>query len=198
MRVLDVVDRVVVRVRLRQLEIEVEVLVVAAHHVEEARRVVADFVAQLAQRDELARARRHLRLLAAAIQRHELQEPDLETVPRLPHRDETRAHACQVAVMIGAQDVDQLLEAPLALAEVIGDVGGEIGSRAVRRARPPGPSRRRNRSRGTTARRPSRRRRRFSAAGRARDRSRRPRRGFARRTSGRSARRTLRDRRGCR
>jgi hypothetical protein len=65
MRVLDVKDRVLVGPRLGQLHVEVQVLVVAAHHVEEAAGVIADFVAQLAQCDELARARGHLRLLAA-------------------------------------------------------------------------------------------------------------------------------------
>ena len=43
MSILYVIDGVVVRLGLRNIEIEVEMLVVRAGHVEEARRVVADF-----------------------------------------------------------------------------------------------------------------------------------------------------------
>ena len=47
--------------------------------------------------------------------------------PRLAEGDEPGAHPRHVAVMIGAEHVDEALEAALALGEVIGDVGGEIG-----------------------------------------------------------------------
>ena len=55
----------------------------------------------------------------------------LERFGRLAHRREPGAHARDVAVVVGAEDVDQLVEAALALVEVIGDVGGEIGVLAV-------------------------------------------------------------------
>ena len=106
-------------------------LFVAAQDIKEARRIVADFAPQFAQRDELARTRRHLHFLAAAIERHELHQPHVQTIARLAHRDETRANARDVAVVIRAEHVDQLVESALALVQVVRDVGGEVGLDAV-------------------------------------------------------------------
>ena len=106
-------------------------LVIAAHDVEQARRIVADFGTQRPQGHELPGARGHLGLLAAPEQGDELHEPHLEAFRRPPERDQARAQPRDVAVMIGAPDVEQMLEAPLALVQHEGDVGGEIGLDAV-------------------------------------------------------------------
>ena len=130
-RILDVVHRVVIRLRFRDIEIEVEVLVVGAHHVIEARGVITDFLAQLAQRVELAAAGPHLYALAAAIQRHELDELHLEVIRFVTHRLQSCANTRHVTVVVGAQDVNQVIIPAFALVEVIGDVGGEVGLDAV-------------------------------------------------------------------
>ena len=57
MGVLHVVHRVVVRLRGSEVEIEIERKIGLAQHVEEAAGIVADFLAQCAQRDVLAGAR---------------------------------------------------------------------------------------------------------------------------------------------
>ena len=62
-----VIDRVVAGLRFGQIKIEVHVLLALAHDIEETRGVVADFLAQLAQGDELTGAGRHLHLGAAAV-----------------------------------------------------------------------------------------------------------------------------------
>ena len=126
-RVLHVVDRVVVGLLPGELEVEVERLVVRAHHVDEARGVVADLGAQLPERHELRLALAHGDLLAALPQRDELDHRHLERFGRLAHRREPRAHARDVAVMVGAEDRHQQVEAALALVEVVGDVGSEVG-----------------------------------------------------------------------
>ena len=59
-------------------------------------------------------------------------------------------------VVVGAPDVDQLVEAATELLHDVADVGGEVGRLAVRPDDRPGPCRRRTRSIGTTARRPAR------------------------------------------
>ena len=129
--VLDVVHGVFVGAGLRQLEVEIERLVVAAQQIEETAGIVAHFVAQIAQRDEVAFALAHRQLLAAAEQAHELHETDLEAVARRAERHQRAAHARDVAVMVRAPDVDQQIVAALPLVEVVGDVGGEIGLLAV-------------------------------------------------------------------
>ncbi len=89
-RVLNVVHGVVVGARGRELQIEIQVLVVAAHDVEQARGIVAHFLAQVAQRDELPRARRHLRLLAAAEQGNELHQAHFEGLLGSAQRHQAR------------------------------------------------------------------------------------------------------------
>ena len=46
-RVLNVIDRVVVRIALGQLHVEVEVLIIRSHDIEKTGGVVANFLAQL-------------------------------------------------------------------------------------------------------------------------------------------------------
>ena len=45
--------------------------------------------------------------------------------------DDRGAHPVDVAVVVGAEHVDQQVEAALELVAVVGDVGGEVGRRAV-------------------------------------------------------------------
>ncbi len=106
-------------------------LVVRTHDIEESCGIVADLLAQLPQSHELARACRHRELVLATVQRDELHELDLEIVARVAHALETRTQARHVAVMIGAEDVDQVIEAAFAFLVMIGNVGSEVGLRAV-------------------------------------------------------------------
>ncbi len=59
--------------------------------------------------------RRHFRLLAATIQRHDLHEQNLEAFGRAAERDQGRTQPRNVAVMIGAPDINEVLEAALEL-----------------------------------------------------------------------------------
>ena len=99
----------------------------AAQQVEEPAGIVADFVAQSAQRDEIAFAFAHGELLAAAEQTHQLHQADLERIRGAAEGHQRAAHARDVAVMIRAPDVDQQFVPALQFVEVIGDVGGEVG-----------------------------------------------------------------------
>jgi hypothetical protein len=124
MRVLDVIHGVLVAARFRQLEIEVQVLVVAAHQVEQPAGIVAHFIAQLAQRDELAVALAHWNLLGAAEQADELDQAHFQAVAGFAHGHQSAAHARHVAMMVGAQR-RSTAEAALALVEVIGGSGAK-------------------------------------------------------------------------
>jgi hypothetical protein len=62
MGVLHIVDRVFVGAGSGQLQVEIHVLIGLAHDVEEARRVLADLIAQLAERHEFAGTGGHLHL----------------------------------------------------------------------------------------------------------------------------------------
>ncbi|MNC84464.1 hypothetical protein D3C83_00200 [compost metagenome] len=126
MCVLDIVDGVLVALRLGEIEVEIEVLVAFSQHVEETRRVVADLVPQLAQRNELAGAGGHGDLLAAAVEHGELHQRDGELLRMEAQRCERALDARYVAVMIGPPHVDHELEAVLEFVLVVGDVRGEI------------------------------------------------------------------------
>ena len=129
--VLDVIHRVLVALALGEVEVEIQVLVGLAQHVEEAAGVVADLVAQLAQGDELAGAGGHRRLLAVAVEHRELHQRHVELLGRQAQRLQGALHAGDVAVVVGAPDVDDAVEAALVLVGVVGDVGGEVGEQAV-------------------------------------------------------------------
>ena len=131
MRVLHVIHGVVVALRFREIEIEIEVLIRAACAVEEPCSIAPDLVDELGQRDELTCARRHRDLLALPVQHRELHEQDLELVRVEPHGLQRRTHARNVSVMIGAPDIDQVVETPLVLVAVIRDIGREVGRAAV-------------------------------------------------------------------
>ena len=90
---------------------------------------------QLVERHEVAAALGHLRLLAALDDVHELQDRDLERVGVAARaRRSTPFIAADVAVVVGAEHVDQPVEAAPDLVLVVGDVGGEVGRRAVERS----------------------------------------------------------------
>src|SRR5258708_21615959 len=102
-----------------------------AHQVEEAAGIVPDLLPQLTQGHDLRLALTHGDLLAAAVEAHELDEGRLQALARLSHGDEAGAHPRDIAVMVRPQHVDEAREAALGLAQVIGDIGREVGLLAV-------------------------------------------------------------------
>ena len=121
-RVLDVVDGVVGALAHRQVEVEVDRRVVRAREQEEARRVDADLVDQLVERHVLALALGHRRAALAADQVDELLDHSISSGVAA-ERLARRPHPRDVAVVVGAPDVDQPLEAARALVLEVGDVG---------------------------------------------------------------------------
>ena len=82
--------------------------------------------------DELAAALRHLRPLAALDDVDELHDQRLEARPGRRRAPASAARIrADVAVVVGAEHVDQAVEAALELVAVVGDVGGEVGRLAV-------------------------------------------------------------------
>ncbi len=149
--------------------------------------------------DEVAAPLGHRRARAALDDVDELEHRDLEPVGVGADGGDRGLQPRDVAVVVGAEHVDQAVEAALELVPVVGDVGREVGRLAGRAlehavlvvARAP--------SCAATARprcgRSGPRRR--AARARAPTRSARPRRASPRRTSGRSARGSARASRGC-
>ena len=78
MGVLHVVHRVVVRLLFGKIEVEIKMLFSCPGYVEESRRVHAHFVAQVPQGFKLASAGGHGHAFAAAVQGHELHQPNLQ------------------------------------------------------------------------------------------------------------------------
>ena len=129
-RVLDVVDRVARVLLLGDLDVEVDRLVGGARQHQKPGRVHADLVDELGERHHLARALGHAHGLAVAEQVDELAEHHLEragVAPCLEHR----LAALHVAVVVGAPDVDQVVETAHELVMVIGHVANEVRHLAV-------------------------------------------------------------------
>ena len=79
----------------------------------------------------LAGALRQAHLLAAPHERHQLPEDDLELVRRVAERLHAGLQPGDVAVVVGAPDVDEELVAPVELVAVVGEVGEQVGRLAV-------------------------------------------------------------------
>ena len=132
-RHLDVVDRILLRLRAREVDVEDELRVALPHQEEVPHRVTPDFVDEVAHRDVAARALRDLHLFAAAHHGHHLVQHVLRVALRHPHveRLQSGAHARHRAVVVGALHVDRARESALPFGDVIGDVGHEVRGRAA-------------------------------------------------------------------
>ena len=127
MRVLHIKDRIVLRLLGDFREVEFEGLIVPAGQHHKTEDVLSHLVDNLAQRDEGAGALRHAHRLAVVEQVDELRQLDVEDRPSLAQRLDRRLHAFDIAAVIGAHDIDQVVEAAAHLVVVIGDIGREIG-----------------------------------------------------------------------
>ena len=130
-RHLHVEHRVLVGLALGQVHIEVERAGTLAHEEEIAGGVHADLLVQVAQGDELAAPLRHLHLFPAPHHLHQLHQRDVEEFGRIAQGGEHCPHPGDVAVMIGAPDVDDAVEPAVVLVDVVRDVGHEIGEAPV-------------------------------------------------------------------
>ena len=130
--VLHIEDRVVLRLLGDLGEVEIERLVVPPRQHDEAKDVLADLVDDFAQGDERPGALRHAHRHALVEQIHQLADLDVERSGAVGQRLHRRLHALDIAAVIGAPDVDHLVEAAPHLVAMIGDVGREIGPGAVR------------------------------------------------------------------
>ena len=132
-RHLDVVDRILLRLRPREIDVEHELRVALPHQKEVPHRIASDLVDEIPHGDVAPGALRDLHLFAAAHHRHHLMQHILRIALRNPHveRLQPDAHAGHCAVMIGALHVDRPRESALPLRDVIGDVGDEVRGRAA-------------------------------------------------------------------
>ena len=128
--VLHVVDGIVARLARGHREIELERAVVAPREKREARGVAPHFLQQLLHQDELAAALGHAHRLAVTQQRHELDDQRLERIERVAERGHRRAHARHVAVVVGAEQIDHMIDAREFHEVMIGDVDGKVGELA--------------------------------------------------------------------
>ena len=153
-RVLDVVDGVLLRPLLGEVDVQLDRLVVAAGDEVPARRVHADRVQEVVEERDVAAPLGHLLRLAAFGEMDELVDEDLERVALLAEHLGERLQPGDVAVVVGAQDVDQAIEASRVLSANVGGVRRVVARRSVRadedailvvavraRARPDGPLR---------------------------------------------------------
>ncbi len=98
-----------------------------------ARGVHAHGVDEVVERDDRAGALGHAHGLAVLDEVDELADEDLQVLARLVAEGGAHGHhAADVAVVVGAQQVDGAVGAALALVQVVGDVAREVRGLAVR------------------------------------------------------------------
>ena len=131
MRVLHVVHGVFLRPLGSEVDVDVDRLVVPARHQIPARRVDTDLVDQLVQEDHVAPPLRDLLRLAALDDVHELVDQNLNALGVVPEHRCRGLQPADVAVMVGAQNVDRTIEAAFELVPDVGDVGGVVEVRTV-------------------------------------------------------------------
>src|SRR5918995_7304827 len=133
-RVLDVVDGVLLAPLARQVDVDVDRLVMSARDEVPARGVHADLVHELVEEDDVAAPLGRLLRLAAFDDVDELVDQRLEPVRVVAEHRGGRLEAGNVAVVVGAEDVDQPVEAALELVPDIGHIRGVVEVAAVGRA----------------------------------------------------------------
>ncbi len=108
--------------------------VVLAKQKEEPRNVGAHFGHQLVEGDVSRLAGGHLDLFAGARERHELVDDRVDRRGVVAERLDRRDHVLVLGDMVGAEHVDNQIEAAPELVDMVGDIGRAI-DRLVRRAR---------------------------------------------------------------
>ena len=131
--VLDVVDGVVGGGGGQQIQVDVDHGVHGGAGQGVAGRVHADGVDQVLQGDDGAGALGHAHRDAVAHEVDELSDEDLHVgAGSVPEGRAHGHHPADVAVVVGPEQVDGAVGAALALVQVVGEVGGEVGGVAVR------------------------------------------------------------------
>ena len=129
--VLHIVDRVLLALRARQRQVEVEMRIHRAREQEKASDVGADVLDQLAQGYDHALALGHLLDFAALRQAHHLVNDELGHRGVNAGGGHPRLDARHLRGVVGAPDIDQVLEPPRQLVLGIGEVGHKVGFGAV-------------------------------------------------------------------
>jgi hypothetical protein len=131
-RVLDVPDRVLRTVGRQQVHIQDELVIGRRPRQRVPRRVHADHLDHVVQRDDVPGPLGELDLLAVLHHLHELADQDLDVLVRVVAG--ARGHRLEpadVAVVVGAEHVDARRETAVALVEVVRAVCGEVGAFSV-------------------------------------------------------------------
>ena len=132
MRVLDVVDGVLLRLLGRQVDVDLDRLVVAPGDEVPAGGVDADLLDELLEEDDVAAALRHPLRLPVLDDGDELVDEHLHAVGVEAEQPGRGLQPLDVAVVIGAEDVDGAVEAARELVEHVRDVGRVVEVAAVR------------------------------------------------------------------
>ena len=131
MRVLDVEHGVLGRLLGRQVDVDVDRLIVASRDEVPAGRVDADLVDEVVQENNVTAALGHLRRLAAPRQMDELVDQDLERLARVAEHLGQRLQAADVPVVIGPEDVHEVVESLGVLPAHVGGIGRVVRRRPV-------------------------------------------------------------------
>ena len=133
-RVLDVVDGVLLAPFARKVDVDVDRLVVSARNEVPARRVDADLVHELVEEYDVAAPLGGLLRLSALDDVDELVDQRLELLRVVAEHRGRRFQPWDIAVVVGAEDVDQPVEAAFKLVAHVRDIRGVVEVAAVGRA----------------------------------------------------------------
>ena len=130
--VLDIVDGIFAALLHRQVQVKIEGGIWLPHIEEEPRGIDGHVIQQVGQCDGAAAALAHAVGLAVLHQPHQLHQHDIQLVPVQADGIHGAFEPGNVAVVVGAPDIDDPLKAALGkFIVVIGNIGGKVGGDPV-------------------------------------------------------------------
>ena len=130
--VLDIVDGIFAALLHRQIQVKIEGGIWLPHIEEEPRGIDGHVIQQVGQCDGAAAALAHAVGLAVLHQPHQLHQHDIQLVPVQADGIHGALEPGDVAVVVGAPDIDDPLKAALGkFIVVIGNIGGKVGGDPV-------------------------------------------------------------------
>ena len=129
--VLNIINGVLVVLTDRQIEVKVHLSVGLSCVEEETRAVNGNLLEKIAELDRLAGTLAHLNKLAVTHELNELHKHDVELVAVVADGVHSALHPHNVAVVVGAPNVDKSFKSAVKFILVIRDIRGKIGRVAV-------------------------------------------------------------------
>ncbi|OPY11073.1 MAG: hypothetical protein A4E66_01441 [Syntrophus sp. PtaB.Bin001] len=127
MGVLDIVNRVFIRLPLGQFQIEVKMTVRTPHKEIIASSITTNFLNNFLHRDKFSGPGRHRYRFAVPKQVYQLNKDDTQNILGIAQGLNPGMHPGNIAMVIRPPDINNRIKSPFILVLVVGDIRGKIG-----------------------------------------------------------------------